>query len=99
VPVFVAEKLDVLDSEDLGGGALLLLADRDQLGVLLLRVLATLPAVGDDDVGDLGAAVGQPCDRATRAEVGSSGWAETTITRWNLGSRPLLREFATSRRR
>ena len=51
------------------GGALLFLEDGDQLGVLLLRVLAALPAVGDDDVRDLGAAVRQPRDRSTRAEV------------------------------
>jgi len=73
VAILVAEKLHPLHSQHPRRRTLLPDADRDQLGVLLGRVLAALTPVGDDDVRDLRPAVGQPCDRATGSEVGVVG--------------------------
>ena len=70
VTILVTEELDLLDPEHLRRRPLLALADRDQLGVLLLRVLATLRAVSDDHVGDLCAVLRQLGHRAAGAKLG-----------------------------
>jgi hypothetical protein len=69
MPVLVAEELDLLDAQNASGGSLFLLANRDKLGVLLLRVFPALRAVGDDHVVDASAALGQLRDRTAGAEV------------------------------
>ena len=69
MPVLVAQELDALDAEHPRRRTLLFGPDGDQLGVLLIRVLAALAAIGDDDVGDVRPAVRQPSDSAARAEV------------------------------
>lgn len=69
VPILVPEELDLLDPQHLCRCALLAGSDRHQLRILLIRILASLPAISDDDVRDVGAAVGQPRDRPTRTEV------------------------------
>jgi len=70
VAILVAEELDLLYAEYLRRGALLFLADGDQLRVLLLGILATLPAIRHDHIDHVGTAVRQARDRASRPEVG-----------------------------
>jgi hypothetical protein len=69
VAVLVAQELDFLHAEDLRRRSLLLLPDRGELGILLLRVLAALRAVGDDHVGDLRPAIRELGHRAAGAEL------------------------------
>ncbi len=89
VAVLVAEELHALDAEHPGGRPLLPHPDGDQLRVLLLRVLPALPAVGDDDVGHLGAAVRQAGDRTSSAEIGIVGMSRDDHHALELGQPPV----------
>src|ERR1700694_2828342 len=50
MPALVTQELDLLHAQDSGCGALLLLADFGELGILLLRILSALRPVRDDPV-------------------------------------------------
>jgi len=59
VPVLITQELDFLDAKHARCRFLLFLADSRQLGVLLVGILTALRTVGDDDVSDISAVLGE----------------------------------------